>query len=205
MVFFTGDNGTGGDGKGQTTERGARVPMIVNGPGIVKPIGLEQRAGRPVRRAAHAGRSGRGRVARQDHPIDGHSFAPLLAGRGVRRRGSGSTPTWATAGSSAPSGGCWRTNSPNQHFGRLYDCGTSRDGSGYRDVTDSTEPEVAGRPKDDVAKSSPTSRCPKCPATSGPTRVASPERRSEASNNGSRLPQHVKPRPVVAGTLSRGK
>ena len=37
VVFFTGDNGTGGQGKGQPTELGARVPLIVNGPGIVKP------------------------------------------------------------------------------------------------------------------------------------------------------------------------
>ena len=38
-VIFIGDNGTGGDGKGQPTERGCRVPYIVNGPGIVKEIG----------------------------------------------------------------------------------------------------------------------------------------------------------------------
>jgi arylsulfatase A len=27
-------------------------------------------------------------------------------------------------------------------FGRLFDCGESRDGTGYRDVTDSNDPEV---------------------------------------------------------------
>ena len=28
------------------------------------------------------------------------------------------------------------------HAERFFDCGASRDGSGYRDVTDSTDPEV---------------------------------------------------------------
>ena len=32
-------------------------------------------------------------------------------------------------------------NAPYQ-FGTLYDCGTRRDGTGYRDVTASTDPEV---------------------------------------------------------------
>jgi hypothetical protein len=27
-------------------------------------------------------------------------------------------------------------------FGQLYDCGTSRDGTGYTEATDSTDPEV---------------------------------------------------------------
>ncbi len=34
-----GDNGTGGEGKGSTTELGCRVPFIVNGPALVKPVG----------------------------------------------------------------------------------------------------------------------------------------------------------------------
>jgi hypothetical protein len=33
-------------------------------------------------------------------------------------------------------------NSPKS-FGQLYDCGDSRDGTGYHDVTDSDVPEVA--------------------------------------------------------------
>ena len=40
VLMFTGDNGTGGDGKGQNTELGARVPMIVNCPGVVEKQGL---------------------------------------------------------------------------------------------------------------------------------------------------------------------
>lgn len=39
VILFTGDNGTGGQGKSTATEKGARVPLIVNGPGLVKPWG----------------------------------------------------------------------------------------------------------------------------------------------------------------------
>ena len=39
LVLFIGDNGTGGHGKGQSTELGCRVPFIVNGPRIVKATG----------------------------------------------------------------------------------------------------------------------------------------------------------------------
>jgi arylsulfatase A len=35
IVIFTGDNGTGRDGKGTVTERGVRVPMIANSPKLV--------------------------------------------------------------------------------------------------------------------------------------------------------------------------
>jgi hypothetical protein len=56
-------------------------------------------------------------------------------------------------------------NSPRQ-FGRLYDCGTCRDGSSYQDVTDSDAPEVlqakilmenivAGKPVPEVADEEP--------------------------------------------------
>ncbi|MCX5772848.1 MAG: hypothetical protein NTZ09_21610, partial [Candidatus Hydrogenedentes bacterium] len=29
------------------------------------------------------------------------------------------------------------------HYGRLYDCGANRNGDGYKEVTASTDPEVA--------------------------------------------------------------
>ncbi len=139
VIFFTGDNGTGGQGKGQPTELGARVPMIVNGPGLVKPIGrsdelvdlsdvmptLAELAGAELPR---------------DRPIDGRSFAFLLRGEpGEPREWIFSylgdrrilrTKRWLL-----------EDNSPH-HYGRLYDCGTRRDGTGYREVTDSTDPEV---------------------------------------------------------------
>jgi arylsulfatase A-like enzyme len=139
VIFFTGDNGTGGQGKGQPTELGARVPMIVNCPGLVKPIGLSDElvdlSDIMPTLAELAGAE-----LPQDRPIDGRSFAFLLRGdpgeprewifsylgdRRILR-----TKRWLL-----------EDNSPH-HYGRLYDCGTSRDGTGYREVTDSTDPEV---------------------------------------------------------------
>jgi len=75
-----------------------------------------------------------------DHVLDGRSFAPILRGEkeevrewvfsylGDRRVLR--TKRWLL-----------ENNAP-YHYGRLFDCGTSRDGSGYREVTDSTKPEV---------------------------------------------------------------
>jgi hypothetical protein len=37
-------------------------------------------------------------------------------------------------------------NGPD-HPGRFFDCGDSRDGTGYRDVTDSTDPDVLAAKK----------------------------------------------------------
>ncbi|OHB66624.1 MAG: hypothetical protein A2V70_00795 [Planctomycetes bacterium RBG_13_63_9] len=139
VVIFTGDNGTGGQGKGRPTELGARVPMIVNCPGIVEPIGLSAEL------VDHSDvlptlADLAGAKAPEDRPIDGHSFAPLL-------RGEDFTPReWIFS-----SIGRWRilrtkrwlleANSADQ-FGRLYDCGDSRNAVGYKEVTESTDPEV---------------------------------------------------------------
>ena len=139
VLFFTGDNGTGGQGKGQPTELGARVPMIVNGPGIVKRRGasgeltdlsdilptLAGLAGAPLPEA---------------RAIDGHSYAGFLRGE------TDETREWVF--SYIGDRRILRTkrwlledNSP-LHYGRLYDCGKSRDGTGYKDVTKSEDPQV---------------------------------------------------------------
>ena len=139
IIMFTGDNGTGGEGKGQPTELGARVPMIVNCPGRVKTIGssdalvdtsdvmptLVELAGAKLP---------------DSHPIDGKSFAPILRGEKTDVR------EWIF--SYLADGRVLRTkryllerNTPDK-YGQLFDCGTSRNGSGYKDVTNSTDPEV---------------------------------------------------------------
>ena len=139
VVFFTGDNGTGGQGKGRPIELGARVPMIVNCPGVVKPLGssaeLVDTSDVMPTLADFAGAK-----APSDRPIDGRSFAPILRGE------EGETREWVF--SYLGDRRVLRTkrwllenNSPRQP-GRLYDCGTSRDGSGYKEVTDSNDPEV---------------------------------------------------------------
>jgi arylsulfatase A len=154
VVFFTGDNGTGGQGKGQTTELGARVPMIVNCPGVVKPLGpseeLVDTSDVMPTLADFAGAK-----VPDDRRIDGRSFAPILRGE------EGETREWIF--SYLGDGRVLRSkrwlledNSP-RHPGRLYDCGASRDGTGYKEVTDSEDPEVLAVKKrfDEILKDLP--------------------------------------------------
>ncbi|MCF7686960.1 MAG: sulfatase-like hydrolase/transferase [Cephaloticoccus sp.] len=141
LIVFMGDNGTGLHGKGETTEMGARVPLIINGPGLVKPQGLSPEladitdifptlcAVAGVRPPANQG-------------FDGISLAPYLRGETKPLR------EWVYA----PLGGrrTLRTkrwlleNNTPWGFGRLYDCGDSRNGTGYLDVTHLNTPEVLG-------------------------------------------------------------
>ena len=139
VVFFTGDNGTGGQGKGQPTELGARVPMIVNCPGVVKPLKpseeLIDTSDVMPTLADFAGAK-----VPADRPIDGRSFAPILRGE------KGETREWIFSYLSdrrvlRTKRWLLEDNSPHRP-GRLYDCGTSRDGTGYKEVTDSKDPEV---------------------------------------------------------------
>jgi len=139
VVFFTGDNGTGGQGKGQTTELGARVPMIVNCPGVVKRLGISGELVDLSDILPTLADFAKAKLPK-NHIIDGQSFAPLLLGRkGPAREWIYSylgdrqilrTKRWLL-----------EDNGPDNP-GRFFDCGNSRDGTGYKDVTDSTAPEV---------------------------------------------------------------
>jgi len=139
IVIFTGDNGTGGEGKATPTERGARVPMIVNNPRLVRPQGRSQ-ALVDTSDVMPTLVDLCGAELPTGHPIDGHSIAPILRGEVTDVR------DWVF--SYLGDRRVLRTkrflleyNAP-YHFGTLYDCGDNRDGSGYVDVTDSTDPEV---------------------------------------------------------------
>jgi arylsulfatase A len=142
-VIFVGDNGTGSDGKGQTIEKGARVPFIVNGPGIVKPIG-ESRELVDVSDIVPTICEVAGITLRKEHEIDGVSFAPYLRGE------TGPLREWIY--SYLGTQRVVRTkrwlleNNSMTEFGQLYDCGDSRNGEGYKDVTKSDDPDaVAAR------------------------------------------------------------
>lgn len=148
IIFFTGDNGTGGGGgKSTATELGARVPMIVNCPGVVKKQGevddLTDLSDVFVTLADYAGAK-----VPCDRPIDGVSMRPTLSGADGPRR------DWIfsfIADRRILRDRRWllEDNSP-LHYGRLYDCGSSRDGKDYKEVTDSKDPEVlAARAKFD--------------------------------------------------------
>ena len=139
IVFFTGDNGTGGEGKGQPTELGARVPMIVNCPGTVKAQGLSKElvdTSDVLPTLVELAKA----TLPTDRPIDGRSFAPLLRGE----KGKPREWVFAFLGDRR----VLRTkrwlierNNPSD-FGRMFDCGGSRDGTNYKDVTDSSDPQV---------------------------------------------------------------
>lgn len=139
LIIFVGDNGTGGDGKGKTTERGCRVPFIVNGPGLVEPVG-RCRELVDLSDILPTCCDVAGITLPKDAVIDGVSFAPYLAGDLTPQR------DWIYAylgGGRVVRTKRWllEDNSVRQ-FGRLYDCGDSRDGTGYRDVTGDSTPEV---------------------------------------------------------------
>jgi arylsulfatase A len=139
IVFFTADNGTGGEGKGTATELGARVPMIVSGPGIVQPVGRsEALVDTSDVLPTLVELSGASLPA--GHAQDGQSFAPILKGEAAEtrdwifsylgRQRVLRTRRWLL-----------EENSP-EHFGRLLDCGDRRDGVGYRDLSASSAPGV---------------------------------------------------------------
>lgn len=139
VILFTGDNGTGGEGKSTATEKGARVPLIANGPGIVKTRGNTMALADTsdifptVTELA-------GAKLPAKHVVDGRSLLPFL--RGERD----TTREWIFAYQAdrrilRTERWLLEDNSP-RHYGKLFDCGTSRDGTGYRDVTNSKDPEV---------------------------------------------------------------
>ena len=138
IVIFVGDNGTGGDGKGQASELGARVPFIVRGPGI-KP-GVVSRALGDVTDLLPTLAEFAGAALPKDKTFDGKSLAPLLRGETDKHRDwiyahyeDGRVlrdPRWLLE---FPAGG-----KPE----RFFDCGENRDGTSYKNVTASTDPEA---------------------------------------------------------------
>jgi arylsulfatase A len=139
VVMFTGDNGTGGEGKSTATEKGARVPLIVSGSSLVKQRGVTP---------ALADTSDifptlmemAGATLPAKLVLDGRSLGPFL--RGERD----TTREWIFAYQAdrrilRTERWLLEDNSP-RHPGRLFDCGTSRDGTGYKEVTDSKAPDA---------------------------------------------------------------
>jgi arylsulfatase A len=136
IVFFTGDNGTGKAGKGKTIESGVRVPMIVSGPGVKAGETSDALIDFSDMLPTLAELKLTGARLPEGVTIDGRSFAPALRGeRGKEREWIFSylrtarmlrDRRWLLEGN-----------------GKLHDCGDSRDGTGYKDVSDSTDPAVA--------------------------------------------------------------
>lgn len=138
LVLFLGDNGTGGDGKGTLTERGARVPCIVRGPGVKR--GFVSRAVADLTDIMPTLADFSGATLPANRPFDGHSLGPVLRGEKTKHR------DWIY--SHLDDGRVlrderWLLEIPRHgKAGSFFDCGESRDGDGYRDVTISTAPDV---------------------------------------------------------------
>jgi arylsulfatase A len=134
IVFFTGDNGTGKAGKATVTELGVRAPMIVNCPGRVQP-GAARDDLIDFSDVLPTLAELAGAALPEGVAIDGRSFAPML--RGER----GNPREWIFSYLA------YRRMLRDRRWllegdGRFFDCGDSRDGRGYREVTGSSDPEV---------------------------------------------------------------
>lgn len=132
-VIFTGDNGPAKQGKGEVTEKGARVPLIVRGPGIKAGAVSDELASLAdvfptVAELAKAKLPG-------DRKIDGISLVPVLLDRPGERR------EWLfsyLADQRMLRSKRWLLEGD----GQFYDCGDQRDGMNYKKVTDSQDAEV---------------------------------------------------------------
>ena len=134
IILFTGDNGTEGAGKGSVTEMGARVPLIVRCPGKV-PAGVVSDELSDLSDVLPTLVDFAGAKVPDELTTDGVSLVPgLLNKEGPRRDWAFSylsdqrllrDKRWLLEGD-----------------GRFYDCGSSRNGAGYKNVTDSADPEV---------------------------------------------------------------
>lgn len=138
LVIFVGDNGTGGDGKGTVTELGARTPCIIRGPGVQR--GVVTRALADLTDIMPTLADFAGATLPKDVPFDGHSLAPVLRGEKETHR------DWIY--SHLDDGRVLRDKRWLLELGKggkgekFFDCGESRDGSHYKDVTNSSDPEV---------------------------------------------------------------
>jgi arylsulfatase A len=138
LVIFIGDNGTGGSGKGQASELGARVPCIIHGPGVKR--GVVSRAVADLTDIMPTLAEFSGAELPKNRPFDGHSLGPVLRGEKEKHR------DWIYShldDGRVLRDSRWLLEIPKGgKAAKFHDCGESRDGTGYKDVTNSTDPEV---------------------------------------------------------------
>ncbi len=132
-VIFTGDNGPAKKGKGEVIEKGVRVPLIVRGPGIKASAVSDELASLADIFPTIAELAGVKLPG--DRKIDGISLAPVLFDQPGERR------EWIfsyLADQRMLRSKRWLLEGD----GQFYDCGDQRDGTNYKQVTDSPDPEV---------------------------------------------------------------
>lgn len=139
VILFIGDNGTGGRGKGEISERGVRVPFIVRCPGVVKP-GVVSRALTDITDVLPTLADMAGSRVPDGHPIDGRSLAPVLRGESERHRDW--IFSFRNRGRVLRDERWLLERDEAKGVERFFDCGDRRDGRGYSDVTASKVQEV---------------------------------------------------------------
>lgn len=139
VFIFVGDNGTAGSGKGTVTELGVRVPLIVRWPGHVAAGDVSRELVSVSDIFPTVMELGGGKLP-EKHVLDGKSLVATLEGGKAKHRDwvfSYLGPARIIRDSR------WLLESRGLgQADRLFDCGDSRSGTGYKDVSDSTEPDV---------------------------------------------------------------
>ncbi|MEQ1830196.1 MAG: sulfatase-like hydrolase/transferase [Pirellula sp.] len=132
LVLFIGDNGTAARGKGSVTELGARVPFIAWGPGLVSPMVGAERSLSDITDIMPTLAELAGVELPQDRKFDGKSLMPLITGKANSHR------PWIYSylnDGRILRDSRWLLEIPGQgEPERLFDCGDSRNGNGYRIV-----------------------------------------------------------------------
>ncbi len=153
IFIFTSDNGTAVTGKSRGVERGCRVPFVVWGDGIKKRGATDELT--DFSDVFPTLLDFAGVKIPENYEIDGKSLKPFLTGKTDIHREwiysvIGTTQLLRTKH--------YLLEAVNPMLGvprgRFYYCGNSRDGKGYKNVTNSNDPEVVKARKyfDEVLK-----------------------------------------------------
>ncbi len=149
IVLYCSDNGTAVTAKSRAVERGCRIPLVISGAGIKKRGATDEITDLSDILPTLVDFAGAKIPA--GYKVDGKSLKPFLTGKADAHR----EWIYSVIGTSQ----LVRTKrylleavNPilGQPHGRLYDCGDSRDGRGYRRITESALPAQTRRIFDNV-------------------------------------------------------
>lgn len=147
IIMFTGDNGDSHGKKMHANEDGPRVPFVVNGPGIIKQRGATGEL-MEFSDIFTTLMDFSGSKLPDGYEVDGMSMVPFLTGRSDTHRDS--ITSWIATARMARTKR-WLLEDADPVYGdpkgRIYDCGGGYLRSQYKEVTDSTDPEVAAARK----------------------------------------------------------
>ena len=138
LVICLADN-TAGDGKGHLSEMGAHVPLIVRCPGLVK-SGVVSRSLTDIADIFPTVGDFAQTAPPKDHTIDGKSLVALLKGETTEHR------PWIFSylgPGRLLRDNRWLLQMDKKNRESLFDCDDRRDSLDYKDVTKSSDTEVA--------------------------------------------------------------